>query len=559
MKKIFLIPLIAVFFAACEFLEPEPIQDLTTDQLWSHSTFGEGILTRAYTGLSIGYPVTLDYFTDNAVPQTPGSNIIALGGWTRENSPIGNWGNAYNMIKHLNLFLDNGDDLLYRVVDRRLDSAWKVQRVGEAYFLRAWYTWELLQAYAGRAGGEYLGVPLVTEYLEFDENINLARDTYENTVAQIAEDLDSAVARLPLRYTGSFTNDNVTNIGRANGLATLALKARVYLYAASPAYGAPTQEKWERAAEAAAAAIDSLTGGGIGTLQPYGNFNNVTADDHIWVRANAGLPPAAYFPPSLFGDGIANPSQNLVDAFPAADGYPISTSSVYDPADPYANRDPRFERFIFHNGEVYSATGTTIETFQGGSDAPGGLNQLGTRTGYYLQKLLSNNIILTPGNEADDNDMRVFLGEPELLLNFAEAANNAFGPNDARYGYSAADALRAVRQRAGIDSDPGTAGYQDQYLDDQAAAGQGAFATLVANERRVELCFEGFRFWDMRRYNQPLNHTVRGVEIIDNGGGNYTYNYVNVEDHVFQPHMRYAPIPFTETLLMDALRQNDGW
>lgn len=557
MKRIATIILAAITVVSCEFLEPDPIQDLTTEQLWSHSTFGEGILTYAYQNLNVGYPLDMEYYTDNAVPQTPGSNVLALGGWTLEGNPIGSWTNSYDAIKHLNLFLDNSEDLIYRVVDKRLDSALKVQRKGEAFFLRAWYQWELLRDYGGQAGGQFLGFPIVTEYLEIDDNLNLPRDTYEACVLQIAADLDSAISRLPLVYNGALTNESITNRGRASGLGAMALKARVFLFAASPAYSDSSPAKWQRAADAAVAAIDAS--GGLTALGAFGDFNDITNFENIWVEANGGLSPNALYPPSLFGAGVANPSQNLVDAFPGADGYPITTSGVYDAANPYANRDPRFERFIFHNDETYATTGTVIQTFAGGTDAPGGLSQLGTRTGYYLQKLMSNNVNLTPGNIANDNSMYVYLRRSELYLNFAEAANKVYGPTvDAGSGYTAAEALGMIRMRAGIDSDGGTGGYQDQYLDDQAAAGEAALADLIANERRIELSFEGFRFWDMRRNNEPLNHTVRGVQITNNGG-TFSYNYVNVEQHTFQDYMRYVPVPFRETLIMSELQQNDGW
>ncbi len=554
MKQISIILLSAITVVSCEFLEPDPIQDLTTEELWSHSTFGEGILTYAYSNMRTSYPIGLEYYTDNAVPQTPGQNNLALGGWTLEGNPLGDWDDAYDNIKHLNLFLENSRDLIYRVTDKKLDSALKVQRRGEAFFLRAWNQWELLQYYGGKVDGESMGFPIITDYLEIEDNLNLPRNTYEECVEQIALDLDSAVERLPLVYNGDLTNNSVNNRGRASGLAAMALKARVYLYAASPAYGDASVTKWERAAVAAQEAIDAS--GGLTGLIDYGNFNDIGSYDNIWVSAFDGLSPSLYFPPSLFGGGLANPSQNLVDAFPAADGYPISSSAAYDSNEPYSNRDPRFERFIFHNEEVFN--GTTIQTHVGGADAPGGLSQQATRTGYYLQKLMSNNIDLTPGNFSTDYSMRVFLSRAELYLNFAEAANKAFGPADASLGYSSAEVMGLIRMRAGIDSDAATDGYQDQYLSDQAALGVDAFEAFIQNERRVELCFEGFRFWDIRRLNLPLDHTVRGVSIL-NSDGEYTYTYQDVEEHTFQDYMRYVPVPFRETLIMSELKQNDGW
>jgi starch-binding outer membrane protein, SusD/RagB family len=563
MKRIiiYLIPLI--FLASCDFMAPLPIQDQTTEDLWSHSTYGEGILTNAYSRLASSYPVNMDYYTDNAVPSTPGTNLIALGSWTVENSPIGDWDNSYNSIKYLNLYIDHGEDLVYSVSDPTKDSILRANRMGEAYFLRAWYEWQLLQAYAGvpEGGSEVLGFPIVTEVLEQGDDLDIPRNTYEDCVQQIVDDCDAAIAILPLMYDqGNDSYQGLGNRGRGSGLAAMALKARVYLHAASPAYGSSSPALWERAAEAAAEAIEAA--GGLTELDEYGNFNDAASFDNIWIQptyTGRGL-EVSHYPPSLYGSGSCNPSQNLVDEFPAFDGYPVDESPFYDPAAPYENRDDRFYRFIFHNGEEYN--NTVIETFTGGDDAPGGISQRGTRTGYYMKKLLSKSVRLAPPNPNTDIKFYVYLGKTELYLNFAEAANEAYGPVDASLGFSAEDALGMIRMRAGIDSDTTTVDYDDQYMMEQSAAGKAAFGELIQTTRRVELCFEGFRFWDMRRLNSPLNHTVRGVRITREGDADaytYSYNYVDVENHTFPEYARYAPLPYAQTLIMNNLQQNQGW
>lgn len=557
-KKLVLFLLCAVPLVSCgdEMLSPYSPADLTEEEVWSHATYGEGVLGQAYINLNTEIELSMDYYTDNAIPRTQGANNLALGNWTLEGNPIGSWVIYYNSIRNLNMFLDNAYDLTYQVGEAQQDSLLRSHRIGEAFYLRGWYQWQLLQHYAGFAEGsnEALGFPILTDVPEEGIDINLTRNTYEEGVAQIAADLDSAIVRLPLRYDGSGSLYGLSNRGRGSGLAALALKARVYLYAASPAYGDSNPQLWERAAEAAYEAIDAS--GGLTPLAPFGNFNDFSNFDHIWIQptyVGNGWENFVY-PPSLFGFGDANPSQNLVDAFPAADGKPISESTLYDESIPYENRDPRFNRFIFFNGDQYN--GTTIETFDGGSDAPGGLTQRGTRTGYYIKKFTSTNVSLSPSSQTTDIKFKVYLGRNELYLNFAEAANEAFGPNDARYGYSASDVLGRVRERAGVTSDDGS--YQDDYLVEQATMGSDSFRELVHNERRIELAFEGHRFWDIRRWDYPLNHTIRGVQITRNDD-EFIYQYRDVEDHVFQDHMRYVPLPYDETLLMSNLQQNRGW
>lgn len=557
--KIFYFLISAIFLTSCD-IDPLPIQDQTTEDLWSHSTYGEGILANAYANLNGTYPINLDYYTDNAVPNQPGTNALALGTWSVENSPIGNWELNYNIIKYLNLYIANGADLIYSVSDKERDSILKSNRMGEAFFLRAWYQADLLKTYGGRADGETqaLGFPIVTTVLEQGDNLDLPRNTYEECAQQIAADCDAAIALLPTTYSnGTDPYTGLSNRGRASGLAAHALKTRVLLNAASPAYSTSSSALWERAAQAAFEAIEAA--GGLVDLAPYNNFNDANSFDNIWIQPtyNGNGWESNYYPPTLYGRGECNPSQNLVNTFPTADGYPIASSSSYDEANPYTNRDERFYRFIFYNGDNYN--GNIIKTYIGGDDAPGGLTQQGTRTGYYMKKLLSKNVRLTPNDATSDIKFYVYLGKTELYLNFAEAANEAYGPNGTDLGFSAADVMAKIRLRAGIDSDPITAGAQDQYMIDQANAGTENFRNFIKNNRRLELCFEGFRFWDIRRWEEPLNHTIQGVKITRDLVSGNTYDYVNVETHTYQDYMIYAPLPFSQTLIMDNLKQNAGW
>ncbi len=503
-----------LLMGACEYLDPRPIQDQTSEDLWSHATYGEGILTTAYADLNAYYPIYESYFTDNAVAKTPGTNQLALGSWTVQNNSIGNWENCYKNIRYLNLFIENAKDLIYKVSDSYKDSVLNVHRMGEAYFLRAWYQWQLLRTYGGYASDETeaLGVPIVTWVMDQNEDLDIPRDTYEDCVQQIAEDCDSAIKVLPNDYlTGADEYTGLMNRGRGSALAAMALKARAYLYAASPAYSTYDQAKWQRAAEAAAAAINAA--GGLSDLDDFGNFNEATSSDYIWIYPTwtGNWMESTYYPPSIYGNGECNPSQELVDAFPSSDGYPLSESGTYNSSRPYNNRDGRFERFIFFNQDLYNDT--YIETVEGGADAPGGLSVEGTRTGYYMKKLLSKDVRLTPGDVTTDVHFYVFLGKNELYMNFAEAANEAYGPTDESYGFSALQAIQKIRKRAGIDSNPSSEEYEDEYLDQVASLGTDEFRELIKNERRIELCFEGHRFWDIRRWNEPLNHSVSGVKI----------------------------------------------
>jgi len=566
MRNIFII-LVSVFvLVSCEYIDTRPIQDLSPDELWSHSSYGEGVLTRAYTNLNTTWDVQSEYYTENAVPSVPGTNLLALGGWTLEGNPIGSWDAWYTSIRYLNEFIENGGNLLYSVTDHVRDSTLKSNRMGEAYFLRAYYQWMLLKTYGGYVDGdtEAKGFPIVTKVLKPGDELDLPRDSYEDCVAQIVYDLDTAIKVLPLRYNnGTDPFNGNQNRGRGDRLSAMTLKAFVYLWAASPAYGPSTFELWDRAAKAAYAAI--VASGGVNSLSSNTNttsnwYRTASTTDFIWIApaVTSSALEASYSTPSLYGDGLCNPSQNFVDIFPTKDGYPIDVSTIYDPANPYANRDIRLPLNVFYNGMVFRST--PVETFDGGKDAPGGISIQGTRTGYYMRKLLTEAVSLTPGSTASAERFYVFLHRTELYLAFAEAANEAYGPADASLGTSAYLVMARVRRRAGIDVDPVASGYQDPYMDSQRDLGKDAFRTFIRNERRIELAFEGRLFYDLRRWNEPLNHTVRGVQILkDAGTGDLSYIYKDVENHTFQSYMRYVPVPYYQTLVMSNLKQNSGW
>jgi len=136
----------------------------------------------------------------------------------------------------------------------------------------------------------------------------------------------------------------------------------------------------------------------------------------------------------------------------------------------------------------------------------------------------------------------------EIFLNYAEAANEAWGPTGkGTHAYSAYDVIKKIRQRAGV------GGTDDPYLE-VCAADPLKMQQLIRNERRLELCFEGFRFWDLRRWKADLNETVRGVDI--NGSA---ITSVDVEKRAFKDYMYYGPIPYSEILKYSNLKQNKGW
>src|SRR5215213_836300 len=167
----------------------------------------------------------------------------------------------------------------------------------------------------------------------------------------------------------------------------------------------------------------------------------------------------ANYPPSLFGNGRVNPTQNLVDAFPMANGRPITDPlSGYNPNSPYASRDPRLRNYIVVDGTTMRSTTIRTKSDNPTNDAVDFL-PTSTRTGYYLRKLLNEDVNMNPSGTNTRKHYPVHIRYTELFLIYAEAANEAWGPDGkGTFGFSARDVIDTIRRRAGI------AGKPDVYL-----------------------------------------------------------------------------------------------
>jgi hypothetical protein len=153
---------------------------------------------------------------------------------------------------------------------------------------------------------------------------------------------------------------------------------------------------------------------------------------------------------------------------------------------------------------------------------------------------------VNPASVSNQRHFNTHIRYTELFLNYAEAANEAWGPDGTgSNAYSARDIIAAIRKRAGIRQ-------PDQYL--ESLVSQEEFRDLIRNERRLELCFEGYRFWDLRRWKQDLTTPARGVRI-----SNGVYEYFTVEPRSYDNNfMHYGPIPDREITKFQ-LVQNKGW
>jgi hypothetical protein len=154
----------------------------------------------------------------------------------------------------------------------------------------------------------------------------------------------------------------------------------------------------------------------------------------------------------------------------------------------------------------------------------------------------------------------------EIFLAYAECANEAWGANGKAkdFEYSAYDVIKMIRQRGGIGKDAKGDYQGDPYLD-ECAGDKAKMRELIRNERRIELCFENKRFWDIRRWELPLSESAMGVQVdkidatLDPVPGNLSYTPVVVEPRQFESYQNFGPIPNSEVLQWSALEQNKGW
>jgi hypothetical protein len=538
-----------------------------------------------------------DVATDDAVTNDieNGFYKLANGGWTAKDgdNPFDRWMEARRNIYYINMYLSTSGSYYY--TDNKLtNDMFNDMLTGEAYALRGLQMFYFLRTYAGLSNGILLGVPNLTKPELPTDNFNVSRATFAECVQQIFSDFNEACERLPYDY-GDITAAQIPQkfrdmgvddaglynlvygnekVGRISGRIIDAIAAQVALFAASPAYSEQSGVDWEEAAIRAAKVLDNNNG--VAGLAPKGNTWYCNNEEIALAKGNSNPPELIWrkkynhdadiegelYPVSMGGKQRVNPTQNLVDAFPMANGYPITdANSNYDPQNPYANRDPRLDLYIGRDGAVYGpynwVLNTTADEFN--NDGLDISTTTPNRTGYIVRKHVNEKAEpdRNKGNPlangmAGKDHMRARIRYTEIYLAFAEAANEAYGPATASpSGYSAYDVIKAIRQRGGIVDDP--------YLE-SIKSDKDKMRELIRNERRIELCFEGHRFWDLRRWKANLNEPLKAMRITSEGGKK-VYTVIDVANEVrdFKDYMYYGPLPESEIIKWSNLLQNDGW
>lgn len=425
--------------ASCsDLFEPADENNRGLNEIYNEPTYAQGLLGYGYAMLPYNTKSVTDIATDDAVSNDLTNSFLkmATGSWTANSDPMSRWTNGRASIQYLNIFLQEVDKVNW-AKDENARKMYCDSRKGEAYALRALNLYYLLMNHGGwTADGKLLGVPNLTEPETSTDNFNKPRNTFQECLDQIYSDLDEAAKLLPLDYN-DLTNDNDVPAkykeigvktagdynrvfgsimrGRISGRIAEAIRSQVSLLAASPAFSEGTNVDYAKAADDAATVLDRING--VNGLSATGNNwfmqtreidalgSGACPAEILWrgSRTNGaddwdlGLNQESdNFPPSLYGKGRINPTQNLVDAFPAVNGYPITDDrSEYDKSNPYSNRDPRLDLYIIHDGSTYK--GKTIHTDITTANNNDGLNKISnsTRTGYYMKSCCVRIVILT--------------------------------------------------------------------------------------------------------------------------------------------------------------------
>lgn len=447
---------------------------------------------------------------------------------------------------------------------------------GEAIFIRAMHHWFLFQKWGG--------IPIVDKSFEATDNVLVPRNSVRQVVDFIARSCDSAVAELPQEPYST-----PSEVGRADRGASMALKSRILLYAASPLYnrsGADTLlcygnydiNRWQLAAKAAQDVVDL---GWYELYQPYaggGTANGQKNYQELFNAWGAGTGNKEYIFARLRGTnrdtetdnfpaGFTNskggtcPSQDLVDAYEMTDGTAFNWNIASEAKSPYTLRDPRFYASIIYNGAKYAKfagkSNYVFETFEGGANATGLAK---TETSYYLNKFMDYANVNPAQSSGAAYHNWPYFRYAEILLNLAEAGNEFSGPNylvpGALKPLTPLQAVNLVRTRAGMPS------VEVSFAKRGIAVNQDNLRELIRNERRVELAFEDHRYYDVRRWMiiEQLPKFIRGCRITKKTDGTFTYDpSIVAEVKVFEPKDYFYPIPQTEVNRNPKMQQNPGW
>lgn len=456
----------------------------------------------------------------------------------------------------------------------------------QAHFVRAFAHFTLFKIWGP--------MPYLTKALGPDDQWDIPRLSKHETLMRIAADLDTAATffakankmRRDNPVIGGAGHLNHPDLFKPNGVTALAIKARVLLYAASPLNNELGVKDWEAAAQANWEAIKAAEQWGYILLNVADYKLNYVgtrySDEQLWgwSSGNRAYNDGALcflingvFASSKTANSGECPTQNMVDRFETKYGEPLNTEADrqaaiaaghYKDQDPYANRDPRFYIDIIYNEAPIAGYTTAKIYYQMVNGVPTYSELLDqtylgiTRTGYYQRKLW--------GDQSVKNKVSPLTTDPiirltELYLNYAEAANEAYGPNTPAPGASmnAVQAINKVRARVGMPD-----------VKSEFTSNKETFRPRIKNERIVELCFEGHHYFDLRRWKDApaimagplMGMDIEKVAVNSTYPKGYKYTRIPLpaerQSH-WKDAMYYFPFNISDNYKMKNFIPNEVW
>ena len=532
-----------VTVSCSDLLDKEPPSSISDGSFWT----GEGDAMLALTGcyrFQTGWShddfatpqglLYLDFAGGNGTEKENFSTLMASSNTVATNSNLRwFWGNAYTQIAKYNVFLEN-------ITDCPMDGDKKEIWSAEVKCLRAYFLFNL--------AFYYKDVPMPLKTLSVEEANTISQTPQADVYAQVETDLKAAINLLPTKYSSE-------EYGRFTKGAAQVLLSRLYL----------AQEKWSEAAAVLRSVIDSGIYGEDSyekLFQIGGEYSPETIfcimgvkDLYTNSRYQYLYPEAAYGGWHQFA-----PYNELVKEYFCTDGKDIKTSEVYDENDPYANRDLRLYASVFlpplgsYPGSTYNDI--TYDCFKGANTSDY-YNKFALFNGYCPKKGCDPSIINNLGATPTYTPIMRYA---EVLLSYLEALNEA---QPSAVDQDILDlTINDIRDRVKLTKL------------EKANMSQELIREAVRKERRVELAFEGLRYYDVLRWGiaeKELNHTFTGVKLSDDpkarnyrGSGTAASPvdedmYYQFEKRTWSPHNRYFPIPQNDLNVNKNLKQNTGY
>ncbi|MFZ1787799.1 MAG: RagB/SusD family nutrient uptake outer membrane protein [Saprospiraceae bacterium] len=562
MKKILFLFALLVTISACndDILDIPPKDRIAEDAVWSDENLIKAYHNALYqNSIEHGFKIhmqskatdeaycSIAWDLGNVARRTMNPDNItsaATNHWTGGGN-IYYWGTAFQAIRKINVFLEKMEGDAIAIQN-------KARLVAEAKFLRAFIYFNLIERFGG--------APIVTEVYDLGEEVSFKRSSFDEVATFIETELLAAIPDLATKYASTDSN-----FGRATKDACNALLSRLMLYAASPLFNTTNDKtRWQKAATYAEQVMksDYILEPNYSQVfnQPSGAPNNEMIFVRSFSATNSHQAPMHNLNRryGAYGGWWASngPTQNLVDDYDMTNGEPpfiypggvktVNPASGYDPQNPYANRDPRFEATIIHDGSEYR--GDIFEMWVSPDGSKWGFDSYkqsgdNPRSNYVLKKFMPESNIPLSWQQPYTNPWIIFrLGE--TYLNYAEAKFELGDEATCR------EYISKVRARVGMPAIP-------------ASVTGAELRRRLYNERRIELAFEEHRYWDVRRWkisDVAESGIIYGMDIVKDAAGkkNYVLNQL-LDRGKFDPKFNLLPIETNEILRNPELEQTQGY